>query len=67
MTAGFICDLEIEFSAFRYFEVRSKLFVCFRIPEPSSSTRIFKYTVRAMIVAAMSWSVFKFVKWVGAC
>ncbi|XP_065058290.1 traB domain-containing protein-like [Rhopilema esculentum] len=38
-----------------------------KVPKPSASSKIFKYTFRAFLVAAISWGVFKLVKWTGVC
>eukprot|EP00112_Aurelia_sp_Birch-Aquarium-sp1_P012163 Seg2556.1 transcript_id=Seg2556.1/GoldUCD/mRNA.D3Y31 product="TraB domain-containing protein" protein_id=Seg2556.1/GoldUCD/D3Y31 len=36
-----------------------------RVPKPSASSKIIKYSFRAILVAAISWGVYKLVKWTG--
>lgn len=36
-----------------------------KVPKPSKSTKVFKYSFRAILVAALSWSVYKIVRWTG--
>eukprot|EP00794_Sanderia_malayensis_P007340 gene7340-8160_t len=36
-----------------------------KVPKPSNSSTILKYSFKAILVAAISWSVYRFVKWAG--